>query len=485
MIKFENKPVLNIILMNKLTVILIFSIIFFSCKEKNTATYNLVIENGNVIDIVTGKINKQTIYINDGRIVKVVNPEESQTFKSDIILDGTDKFILPGFWDNHVHFRGGDTLIKANKDFLKLFIMNGITTVRDAGGDLTSSVMDWKNQINNNDLVGPTIFSAGPKIDGKNATWAGSLVVEKDEDIAVALDSLEALRVDFVKLYDSRISGNLYLKTIQEATKRGMITSGHMPFTVKLEETIDSGIGAIEHLYYVLKGCSSNEKEITEAIKNGDYGFWSSMSNLIATYQDSTAQKTFNTLKKHNTYVVPTLHIGNVLSYLDEVNHENDAYLKIMHLGLIKTYEGRIRSALNSSEEARQNRKALNTFFKTLTKSLSDADVKLLAGSDSGAFNSYIYPGISLHKELEAMATSGISNLKVLQNSAYNGAHFLKKESDYGTIEIGKISDLVILNKNPIEDIKNTREIHFVIKGNEVYNPEKIAEELDCLDCIK
>ena len=470
--------------MNKLIGILLISIVLSSCKKEDQITYDLVIENGNIIDIVTGAIEKQTIYINDGRIVKLSNPDDSKAFKSEIVLDGTGKFILPGFWDNHVHFRGGDSLIQANKDFLKLFIMNGVTTVRDAGGDLTSSVMKWKQQIEDRTLVGPTIFSSGPKIDGKNATWAGSLVVETEDDITVALDSLEALKVDFVKLYDSRISGDMYLKTIQEATKRGLLTSGHMPFTVELDEALDSGIGAIEHLYYILKGCSSDEKAITEAIKNGEYGFWASMEKLVATYQDSTAKKTFSSLKEHNAYVVPTLHIGNVLSYLDEVNHEDDAYLKLMHPGLIKTYEGRISSSLNSSEEARQNRKDLNAFFQTLAKSLSDANVNLLAGSDSGAFNSYAYPGISLHGELEAMANAGISNLKALQNSAYNGAHFLKKESDYGTIEVGKISDLVMLNSNPLEDIKSTRDINFVIKGNEVFNPEIIAKEINCPDCI-
>ncbi|MCK0177727.1 amidohydrolase family protein [Flavobacteriaceae bacterium S0862] len=471
--------------MKKLIGILILSIVIFSCKNEVQISYDLIIENGNVIDIVSGNISKQTIFINEGRIVKLANSDDKNTYNSEIVLDGTNKFILPGFWDNHVHFRGGDSLIQANKDFLKLFIMNGVTTVRDAGGDLTTSVMDWKQKINNKDLVGPNIFSAGPKIDGKNATWAGSLVVENNEDISIALDSLQALNVDFVKLYDSRISGELYLKTIQEATKRGLITSGHMPFSVTLNETLDVGIDGIEHLYYVLKGCSSNEKEITEAIKNGEYGFWASMEKLIETYQDSTAQKTFESLNNKNTFVVPTLHIGNVLSYLDEDNHENDAYLKLIPSGIIETYQGRIRSSLNSSNQARQNRKELNTFFKNFAKSLSDADVKLLAGSDSGAFNSYTYPGISLHKELESMVNIGISNLKALQNSAYNGALFLKKESDYGSIGIGKISDLVMLNSNPLEDITNTRDINYVIKGNEVFNPEIMAMVIDCTDCIK
>ena len=470
--------------MKKLIGVLLLTFVIISCKNEVQTSYDLIIENGNVIDIVSGNISKQSIIINEGRIVKLSNSVEENTYTSEIVLDGTDKYILPGFWDNHVHFRGGDSLIQANKDFLKLFIMNGITTVRDAGGDLTSSVMAWKQQIENKSLVGPTIFSAGPKIDGKNATWAGSLVVETEDDISVALDSLQALNVDFVKLYDSRISGDLYLKTIQEATKRGLITSGHMPFTVTLDETLDTGIAGIEHLYYVLKGCSSEEKQITEAIKNGEYGFWAAMEKLIATYQDSTAENTFELLKEHNTYVVPTLHIGNVLRYLDEVNHENDTYLKLMPPGIIKTYEGRIRSSLNSSEQARQNRKELNSFFKLLAKSLSDANVKLLAGSDSGASNSYTYPGISLHQELEAMVEAGISNLKALQNSAYNGSQFLKKDSDYGTVTAGKISDLVILNSNPLDDIKNTRDIEFVIKGNDVFNPEIIANEVNCMECI-
>jgi len=312
--------------MNKFVVILVVSILFLGCKKQNLITYDLVIENGNIIDIVTGNIVNQNIYVNDGRIVKLSNTEDVMSFKAEIVLNGTNKFIVPGFWDNHVHFRGGDSLIQANKDFLKLFIMNGITTVRDAGGDLTSSVVEWKQLIDDKELIGPTIFSAGPKIDGKNATWAGSLVVENEKDISVALDSLESLNVDFVKLYDSKISGELYLKTIQEATKRGLITSGHMPFTVELNQNLDAGIGAIEHLYFVLKGCSSDEKTITEAIKNGDYGFWASMQKLVATYQDTIAQNTFESIKRHNTYVVPTLHIGNVLSSLDEVDHKNDTY---------------------------------------------------------------------------------------------------------------------------------------------------------------
>ncbi len=459
-------------------------LLFVACQE-NKVSYDIIIKNGSVIDIETGNISQQHIYITNGRITKLESASEEITTKATQTINASGKYILPGFWDNHVHFRGGDSLIKANKAFLKLFIMNGVTTVRDAGGDLAIPVLDWRKQINEDKLIGPTIFTSGPKLDGANATWAGSLPVENEEDITIALDSVQELGVDFVKLYDSRIDGDLYLKTVEEATKRGLITSGHMPFTVMFEDNINSGIGTIEHLYFVLKGCSSQEASITNSIRNKEFGFWGSMEKLMATYSDSTAQKTFTSLKENNRFVVPTLHIGDVLSYLDEVNHENDVYLKLMDKGVIKTYEGRINRALNASEKARSDRKELNTFFKALTKSLNDAGVKLLAGSDSGAYNSYTYPGISMHKELEAMVKVGMSQLEALQTSAYNGAEFLRKSTDYGTISEGKISDLVLLNDNPLEDITNTRKIDLVIKGLQVSDPKRIAEELNCLDCIK
>ncbi len=470
--------------MAKYSFSILLSLLIFSCQTIEKETYDLVISNGNTIDIETGNIERQDIFIKNGRIQKIVTSGGSTNYQFQEKIDAKGKYILPGFWDNHVHFRGGDSLIKANKDFLKLYIANGITTVRDAGGDLTTSVLAWKKEIANGQLIGPTIYTSGPKIDGPNATWAGSLVVENASDVSKALDSLQQLKTDFVKIYESRISRTAYLETVSQATKRGLITSGHMPFTVELKENIDAGIGAIEHLYYVLKGCSSKEKEITQAIINKEYGFWQSMEKLIDSYDTKTAQRTFEQLKDNDIYVVPTLHIGHVLSYLDEENHTEDPYLKLIPKELVATYEGRIKRALNSSDKAKKDRKALDTFFVTLAKSLSDANVHLLAGSDSGAFNSYTYPGVSLHKELEALVNAGISPLKALKTSAYNGAHFLKKNNDYGTIAIGKISDLVLLNANPLNDIKNSRKVFKVIKEKYIYDPQKITENLNCQNCF-
>lgn len=453
--------------------------VLFNCAEDEKKHYDVAILNGNIIDLETGIVQSRDIFISNGRIAGISAIDDDIMYDAEKTVDASGKFILPGFWDNHVHFRGGDGLISANKNFLSLFIAHGITTVRDTGGDLTPTVMEWKDQIAKGSLIGPTIFTSGPKIDGPNGTWAGSLEVENEDDIISALDSLESIPTDFVKLYDSRISGEDYLKTISEAENRNLISSGHMPFTVELHDAIGAGIDAIEHLYYIMKGCSSQEAEITQQLIDKKIGFWDAMPLLKSSYQDATAQKTFANLKENNVFVVPTLHIGKTLSYLDEVDHSRDVYLKYMGAGIIKTYQGRIDRALYASVEARQNRKELDTFFGQLVKSLNDAGVGLLAGSDSGAYNSYTYPGISLHYELEEMVAKGIPPLDALRTSAYNGAKFLKKDLDYGHISEGKIADLVMLDANPIEDIRNTRKIHAVVKGDVVLDNERLRNLLD------
>jgi len=461
--------------MRNLTFLLYLALVILSCSQEKKEQFDVVIQNGKIIDLETGNISVKDIFISDGRIKKLSDSIIAGPFETKHTIDAKGKYILPGFWDNHVHFRGGDSLIGANKTFLNLFIANGITTVRDAGGDLTTAVLKWRKQIDKGNLIGPKIFTSGPKIDGAEGTWAGSLEVETEADVRKALDSLQSIPSDFVKLYDSSISGENYLKTIAEAEKRNLITSGHMPFTVRLEETVDSGIDAIEHLYYIMKGCASNEKDVTEQLQRKEIGFWDAMPLLMGNYQDSTAQKTFTHLKENNVYVVPTLHIGKTLSYLDEVYHGQDEYLNYMNDGIIKTYEGRINRVLNSSEKAIADRKALDSFFGKLTNTLDKAGVGLLAGSDSGAYNSYTYPGISLHKELQEMVANGISPLNALRTSAYNGAKFLRQDAGYGSISEGKIADLVLLDANPLENIAHTRKIHVVVKEGRPFSKEQLS----------
>ncbi|RZS93415.1 amidohydrolase family protein [Aquimarina brevivitae] len=464
--------------------LVILSLLCIGCSQNPLPAYDLVITNTNILNIENGKYLKGSVFIQADTIAEIVSGKDLKKYTTAFKVDGTGKFVLPGFWDNHIHLRGGDSLLQENKDLLPLFIINGITTVRDAGGDLTLAIQSWQKEIKEGSLIGPTIYTAGPKIDGPDPTWAGSIEIDTLPQVNQALDSLQHLNVDFVKLYDSKISGDLYLKSIEEASKRGMITSGHMPFTVNLKETVNSGLGAVEHLYYILKGCSAKEKKVTTAVKKQQLNFWTALDTLVNTYDPKKAQQTFDLLNDHNVFVVPTLHIGDVLSELGNQNHQNDPYLQLIGPGIQKTYTYRLKSALQRSESATTARKKLDAFFDVLVKELDDANVQLLAGSDSGAFNSFVYPGVSLHQELQALQNAGLTPLKVLQASAYNGAAFLQKDSQYGSITTGKKADLVLLNSNPLKDIKNTRDIYRVVKNGKSYDPLALAEKYNCAPCF-
>ncbi|MCX2720260.1 amidohydrolase family protein [Lentiprolixibacter aurantiacus] len=449
-----------------------------TCKSEQLEEYDLVLTAAEVIDLESGEINTRNVFISDGLIKRVLPVGSSVRYRTQNSIPANGKYLLPGFWDNHVHFRGGEALIEQNKAFLKLFLANGITTVRDAGGDLTTYIKQWQKEIANG-MPGPKIFTSGPKIDGPGATWAGSLEVTEDEDIPVALDSLESLGVDFVKLYDSRISARHYLETLRQTEERELISSGHMPFSVSLQETVEAGIDAIEHLYYVMKGCSSTETRITQAVIDGNMGFWQAMPELQQTYTDSIAYQTFTMLREKQVYVVPTLHIGRTLSYLDEADHSEDPYLHYLSPEFLETYKRRISSFLSGTDQARKNRKELDDFFRQLTTELHNAGVGLLAGSDCGAYNSYIYPGPSLHDELQALVSCGLSELEALRTSAYNGAHFLKKQTEYGTVSPGKKADLVILSANPLDNIQNTRKIEAVVREGKIYLQEDLKTLLE------
>ncbi len=445
---------------------ILLSVLFFtiSCTSQNMA--DVIIADTNIVDVETGEIAEgQTIEIRDGKIAEIHNSEVE--INAENRIDGSGKYVIPGLWDMHVHFRGGDTLVAENKDLLDLFIANGVTTVRDAGGDITPAILEWKQQIEKGELLGPKIFTSGPKLDGPDPSWAGSIELSSVDQIPAAFDSLESLNVDYVKLYDSSIPADVYLAAVKEAEKRGLKVTGHMPFTVDFNEAVEAGLDATEHMYYVLKGSSSQEEKITEAVRQGEYSFWAALTEVIETYDEQTAQKTYEQMAKSGTAIVPTLHIGKVLADLNEEDHSEDKYLNYIGEGIQETYQGRLQAAKSRSEEATQRRHNLRKLFLEMIPEMHNAGVNILAGSDSGPYNSFVYPGKSLHKELQELVAAGLTPLEALQTSIINGPEFFGVSDDYGKVQKNYMADLLLLNSNPLDDIENTEDIHAVIVEGE------------------
>jgi imidazolonepropionase-like amidohydrolase len=447
----------------------LFVLILISCNSKKEINYDLIIQSATIVDTYSGGLKKnQSIAIIADSIAVIMDDDRAKDWTAKKKIDGRSKFVIPGLWDMHIHFGGGDTLITDNKNLLPLFIANGVTTVRDCSADISPSVFKWKAEIEKGILLGPNIFSSGPKIEGINSIWPGDQEVADEIGIEIALDSLEKVKADFVKITDNTLSPELFETAVRKAHQRGFRVSGHIPFSLKATDLAKQGMSTVEHMSYMLKAGSPIETSIIEKVEAKQLDYASANRELYASFDDEYALSVYEELKNNNTAVVPTL-IGNrIISYLDEDDHTGDEQLKYLGKGLIKTYDWRVQRANKASEEEVGERKKRYTKLVSLIPIIKSSGMDIIAGTDAGFLNSYIYPGYALHEELRIYVDGGLSPLEALQTSVINGPKFFGLLDKYGSVEAGKKADLLLLNSNPLLKIEATKDIFILIRAGEI-----------------
>jgi imidazolonepropionase-like amidohydrolase len=432
---------------------------FSFCTTKGKISVDLVILNTTIVDVQNNQLlENQFIAIKGDTIFSTGSMKEKPDFDSQESMDLQGKYAMPGLWDNHVHFRGGTDLIGENQDLLGLFPMFGVTTVRDAGGDMTPAVMGWNQKINRKELIGPFIFTSGPKLDGPKPAWEGSIKIESEEDIEMALDSLESINVDYVKIYDGSLSAENFYAIIEATEKRGLKVTGHMPMSADFQKAVSLGMDGSEHMYYIMKACSPKADSLTQL--GLGYGM---METITDTYDAQIANKLFAELAVKEVYITPTLYIGKVLSNLADEDHSSDTLLSEIGVGILKTYERRVESAKRAKSSGSQMREKVSTLAKQMIRPMFDAGVPILAGSDCGPFNSFVYPGEALWGELFSLVEAGLTPAEALKTSMVYGPAFFGMEDQYGSLEKGKVADILILNENPLDDIQHLRSLEEVI----------------------
>jgi imidazolonepropionase-like amidohydrolase len=423
-----------------------------------------------VVDVQGGvTVPDRTIVVTGGRIVHV--GDSSAGYQTARTLDAGGAFVMPGLWDNHVHFGGGAALIDENRNLLPLYLAHGITTVRDAAGDLSPSVLEWRGQIAAGALLGPAIYTSGPKLEGIDSIWPGDLEVGSEAEVRAALDQLQAMRVDFVKITENTLTPALYLFSLEEARRRGFTVSAHVPVALTLDQVSEAGLGSIEHMSYLLRGGSPREAELSAAVAAGRMTAGDAVTAMIDGFDEATALATYRRLAAFGTMVTPTLNGSRILAYLDRDTHATDEYLRYLGPGLKATYEGRVSRAAADDAAAVARRHARYEKSATLVPLLQRAGVTLLAGTDAGFLNSFNYPGIGLHEELALLVASGLTPAQALQASVVNGPALLKA-AGYGAVAAGNAADLLVLDRNPLDDITATRAIRaVVVRGQPLDRP--------------
>ena len=429
---------------------------------------DLLIRHATIIDVAKGRtIADQAVAVRNGDIVAVgADRALSRRVSATQSVDASGKYVMPGLWDMHVHFGGGPELIQENKDLLPIYVAYGVTSVRDCAADLGENVIQWRSEVAAGSLLGPTIYTSGPKLEGYKPLWKGTIEVGTTAEVDAALDRLQSMKVDFVKITDNTLKPEIFEYAVKAAKKRGLRTSAHTPFALTIEQAAKDGLSSVEHLDYLIKAGSPSELAIAADYVAKKLSYGEASDRFVETFDAGYAKAQYARLAQLGLNVTPTLNMSRILAYLDREDHRSDAGLALVGPGLRKTYEWRVeRAAKSTPEQVAARHKEYELSVKVLPM-LRDAGIPILAGTDAGYLNSFNYPGIGLHDELQRYVEAGLTPREALASATLTGPEFLGHEDRYGAIAKGKAADILILDANPLQDISATRKIRgVVLKG--------------------
>lgn len=454
--------------------LLLFLLFVWCTRLQAQQKINLVISNPAIVNVDNGSITLHKDILIAGNKIAAIVPHREKYHRGITVADATNKYVIPGLWDMHMHFGGGDSLAEENKALLPLFLANGITVVRDAAADISPYVLQWRTQIAAGRLAGPSIFTSGPKLEGIKSIWAGDLEVGSVEEMKKAMDSLQGLKVDFIKITDNTILPGVYLAAVKEARKRGLPVSGHIPYVLTMQQVADAGLSSVEHMSYVLKAGAKNEAAIASQLAAGTITGRDVMPMVLQHFDTAYASSVYKMMAAKGVAVVPTLSISRATGWLDQEDHWKDDYLKYLGQGLKNTYWWRVKRAAADTKEAIALRHTLFEKSAGLLPLLHNAGVTIIAGTDAGYLNSFDYPGQSLHTELALMVQYGLTPLQALQASIINGPGYFHLQRQYGKIAKGFYADLLVLDANPLEKISHTQKINSVIAKGRYMNRETL-----------
>jgi imidazolonepropionase-like amidohydrolase len=442
--------------------------IFFFTPDKNSSSI-IVIVGVNVIPMDKEQIlRNQTVIIEDGKIKSILKNESAKIATGTHTIDGKGKYLVPGFFDMHAHFfyEQGDNVNTCEAE-LKLMVANGLTTVRIECGD--SVYLEAKKNVRDKKWGGPGLFVSSPQFVG-NWPWPGKVfakVCKKPDEAVEAVRKCKKEGYDEIKI-TFMVKRDVYDAIIKTAKEENIKVTGHVGPLVKLPAALKAK-QQIEHMDefidMLLPDTSYNHGQSVS-----DMNIWRKKAwNTVPALDESKIPDLVRSVKEAGIYVTPTNYFffssfADSMTKDEYMQREDFAYIP----SKIKEERWKVREAYWKNPPPPASRKRYIDIRKKITHELSKAGVKLMAGSDSPEW--FLVQGFSIHDELETFVKSGLSPYSVLETVTKNPASYLGIIKNKGTIEVGKDSDLVLLDRNPLENISNTRSVCGVMVGKTWYS---------------
>jgi imidazolonepropionase-like amidohydrolase len=393
----------------------------------------------------------QTVLIQGNRIARIGASGSVAVPAGARIVDGRGKFLVPGFWDMHVH-----TAISGGRDLLSLYVANGVTGVRDMAGDW-DTLKTWRSEIARGQLVGPRIIASGPYLEGGDVPIP-HLLARTAVEARAGVDSLVALGVDFIKVH-SQLNAESYFAIARRARERGVVFAGHVPRVVGAAAASDSGQKSIEHLLAIPAECTPADSIALQPRFT--------VQGAIGRCSSEDLGPLYAKFVRNGTYVTPTFTAQVEVAYWPTRALPGDSLAHYLPKA-VRDYVAQIFPMPDSiPPNADSVGRAMLEKRLRQVAAMQRAGVHILTGTDAPLRNSP--PGFGLHEELTLLARGGMSPFEVLRSATLEPARYFGMLDSLGTIAAGKLADLVLLDADPLQDIRNTRRISAVVANGRLY----------------
>ncbi|WP_413581060.1 amidohydrolase family protein [Bdellovibrio sp. HCB288] len=448
---------------------------------------SIIVKGVTIVNTVNGQLQaNMALMIDGGKISKIIPADAVGEQGSKRVIDATGKYVVPGYLDMHAHVLGRPFA----KEVSAVMLAYGITGYRQMSGTEEQLKDRKENKLRMPDDSPELLGLAGEMLNRANAPTAEAAValVERDRKAGA----------DFVSVGD--VAPPVFFAALTESKKVGDYFAGNIPMGVDAEEAAKQGMLSMESLGPVdtiLISCSTNEDSVRKSLlgetKNSatadsikmaeanpllvrlmaNQNAFLKTRTIIDTYSESKCKKLTETLVLQKSWQVPTLARNQAMMLADKSQYANNVDLKFVSRDQ-RAYWNEVSAKFSKTVKpvARETLRQLSAMDMKLVKLFDKQGVKMLTGTDLGGV--WVVPGASLHEEFEQLAKAGVSPLKVLQMTTLNGAEFLGKRSTMGTVEVGKNANLVLLDADPTDDVRNMKKINAVIRDGKFYSEEML-----------
>ena len=446
-----------------ITFLLLISFGAFAQPQDN-ASREMIITPVSVITMENDKArDNQAVIVKNGVITYVGDAKNAKPSEDAIRIDGKGKYLIPGLAEMHAHVPPNGDIDQA-KDVLALFLANGVTTIRGMLGH--PNHLQLRNMINKGEIVGPHFYTTGPSFNGQS--------VKTPERGAEMVREQKAAGYDYLKLHPG-LTKETFPAIAKTAHEVRIPFVGHVSYRVGVWMAIDAGYSSIDHMDGFIEAITPGIDTLAEE-QTGLFGSW-----IAYRADESKIPNLVSKLAEKKIWVVPT----QALAERWQSPEPASAYLsapemKYMKADELKGWEKAKNDYLNNPNFSKEKASALINVRRNLLRQCQKGGVGLLLGSDAPQI--FNVPGFSAHHELKYLVDAGLTPYEALKTGTTNVATYLNKSNNSGMIKQGYVSDLVLLNGNPLNDITQTTAVEGVMIGSKWLSKEFITSELKRLE---